>query len=316
MSAPLVSILTPVYNRARFIGHCLSASLAQTFQDFEIVVVDNASTDGTWEICRYFAAQDSRIRLFRNSTNIGALPNWRRAFAEARGRLGKIVFSDDLIAPLCLELTVPALSPDVAFVVTPAEIGAQPGQGIVRYRWKPHSGIFPAEDYFAATLDRDSLPVSPVSSLYRLEDLRKNLCTDIASPGIRDFAVHGAGPDLLLSLLTARSYPQIAFVAEPLAFFRDHPGTLTRFVDGRLSDCYNQTRIWFGIERGDKSYSAAALAATWMRHMREQHRFIPPHDIKRRFLCDPSAMPTRRLLYGAAHILSRRLGHHWHSESM
>jgi len=75
---PKVSILIPVFNRKDYIAECIQSALDQTFTDFEVVVVDNASEDGTWEICQQFAANDQRVRIFQNDTNIGPVRNWRR----------------------------------------------------------------------------------------------------------------------------------------------------------------------------------------------------------------------------------------------
>ena len=78
MSAPLVSIMVPVHNRRALLPDCLKSALAQTCRDLEVVVVDNASTDGTWEVCRQFARADARVRIFRNPENIEPVRNWQR----------------------------------------------------------------------------------------------------------------------------------------------------------------------------------------------------------------------------------------------
>jgi len=68
---PRVSIGLPVYNGERFLAGAIESILAQTFGDFELVISDNASTDGTSEICREYQARDSRVHYLRNETNIG-----------------------------------------------------------------------------------------------------------------------------------------------------------------------------------------------------------------------------------------------------
>ena len=86
--------------------------LAQTFQDFEIIVCDNASTDHTAEICRSFAERDPRIRYHRNEKNLGAIPNFNRVFELSRLPLFKWAAHDDLYHPRYLETCVRILDED------------------------------------------------------------------------------------------------------------------------------------------------------------------------------------------------------------
>src|SRR5438128_542667 len=75
---PRVSIGLPVYNGERYLRLALDSLLSQTFTDFELIISDNASTDGTTEICRAYAARDARIRYSRLEHNIGGSPNFNR----------------------------------------------------------------------------------------------------------------------------------------------------------------------------------------------------------------------------------------------
>jgi glycosyltransferase involved in cell wall biosynthesis len=86
MSCPLVSIGLPVYNGEKSLGRALDSVLAQDFKDFEVIISDNASTDGTRAICEARARRDSRVRYSTNETNIGANPNHNRVFNLSRGK--------------------------------------------------------------------------------------------------------------------------------------------------------------------------------------------------------------------------------------
>ena len=90
-SVPSVSIGIPVYNGALYINEAIDSLLAQSFSDFEIVISDNASTDGTAEICQQYADRDPRIRYTRQATNIGALENFKFVLREAIG--GKFMWA-------------------------------------------------------------------------------------------------------------------------------------------------------------------------------------------------------------------------------
>src|SRR5436190_12174806 len=96
MRDPIVSIGLPVFNGERYLRQALDSLLGQDFQDFELIISDNASTDRTAEICRAYVAKDRRIRYYRNESNIGSAPNYRRVFELARGEFFKWCSHDDV----------------------------------------------------------------------------------------------------------------------------------------------------------------------------------------------------------------------------
>ena len=285
MSAPLVSVMVPVYNRRELLPECLKSALAQTCGDIEVVVVDNASTDGTWDVCREFARLDSRVRIFRNAENIGPVRNWQRCFKEAQGRYGKLLFSDDMLASNYLEKTLPLMrDPHVGFVFTMAMIGPKPSASRLAYRFAPHTLRVTRNHYIRHALLGSRIPVSPGAALFRVSDLRGSLQLSIPSPSIRDFDQHGAGIDLLLYLMTAVRYEEVAYVAEPLVFFRAHNGSITHSGDSRLADAYHQARIWFAAHTQGRWTLASTLAAVWLSAMRRHRRLVSPSYIADRFL--------------------------------
>ena len=97
-AVPRLSIGLPVYNGERYIGEAFEALLGQTYEDFELIVSDNASTDGTPEICLRYARQDRRVRYIRQERNIGLIPNHTFLIQQARGELYKCAAHDDLYA--------------------------------------------------------------------------------------------------------------------------------------------------------------------------------------------------------------------------
>src|SRR5690348_17890875 len=84
-----VAIGMPVWNGEKFVSEAIESILGQTYGDFELVISDNASTDATAEICRGYAKQDTRIRYFRQTKNIGAGPNHHEVFRLSAGRYFK-----------------------------------------------------------------------------------------------------------------------------------------------------------------------------------------------------------------------------------
>jgi glycosyltransferase involved in cell wall biosynthesis len=117
-SGPRVSIGLPVYNGERFLADTLESLLAQTFEDFELILADNASTDATADICRRYAALDSRVRYVRNRSNIGVYRNCNSVFKHSRGEYFKLACADDLCEPMLLARCVQVLNADPTVVAT------------------------------------------------------------------------------------------------------------------------------------------------------------------------------------------------------
>ncbi len=115
---PKVSIGMPVYNGGEYLRRAIQTLLNQTFTDFELIICDNGSTDGTQALCREFAAKDGRVRFFENEKNLGAWGNHNRTFELARGQYFKWAADDDEHTPDYLEKTVGVLDsqPDVVCV--------------------------------------------------------------------------------------------------------------------------------------------------------------------------------------------------------
>ncbi|HVY74501.1 MAG TPA: glycosyltransferase family 2 protein [Puia sp.] len=109
MTTPQVSVLITAFNREKYIGQAIESVLASSFGDFELIVVDDHSTDRTVEIVREYMKRDLRISLFVNEQNLGDYPNRNRAAGYASGKYLKYVDSDDLIYPWGLQAMVDAM---------------------------------------------------------------------------------------------------------------------------------------------------------------------------------------------------------------
>jgi glycosyltransferase involved in cell wall biosynthesis len=104
-----VSLAMPIYNGEQYVEETIRSILVQDFTDFELIITDNASTDRTEEICRGFAARDSRVRYMRNERNLGAAANYNLGLKLAQGEYFKWCAHDDLISPNCVGALVSAL---------------------------------------------------------------------------------------------------------------------------------------------------------------------------------------------------------------
>jgi glycosyltransferase involved in cell wall biosynthesis len=175
--APAVTIGMPVYNGARYIEEALDSILNQTYRDFELLISDNASTDATEEICRRYAAADSRITYSRNDRNLGATANYNRVIHLARGRYFRHAAHDDVLAPTNIERCVAVLDaePDVALVY-PRMImmDADGNQTDTREHSLELGEARPSERFarFVVLCDEGSM-CDPVFGLFRTSELRK-----------------------------------------------------------------------------------------------------------------------------------------------
>ncbi|MCE8424195.1 MAG: glycosyltransferase family 2 protein [Candidatus Methanoperedens sp.] len=116
--SPLVSIGMPVYNGGKTIRQALDSLLAQDFENFELIISDNASTDSTGNICQQYAACDPRVRYYRNETNIGELANFNRLVYLARGKYFMWAADDDLWEPSYVSHMVNALDNNLDVVLS------------------------------------------------------------------------------------------------------------------------------------------------------------------------------------------------------
>ncbi|MGD0046009.1 MAG: glycosyltransferase family A protein [Bryobacteraceae bacterium] len=105
---PLVSVVTPMYNEAEHLAECIESVVGQTYRNWEYIIVDNCSTDGSAEIARQYAARDRRIRLSHNTQLLKALANHNAALRliSPASKYCKMVFADDWIFPECIERMV------------------------------------------------------------------------------------------------------------------------------------------------------------------------------------------------------------------
>jgi glycosyltransferase involved in cell wall biosynthesis len=108
-SIPRLTIGLPVYNGENYLGESIEALLGQSYENFELLISDNASTDSTADICLRYMKQDSRIRYIRQPSNIGLIPNENFTIHQARGELFKLASHDDLYARDLIKLCVHAL---------------------------------------------------------------------------------------------------------------------------------------------------------------------------------------------------------------
>jgi glycosyltransferase involved in cell wall biosynthesis len=175
-----VSVVIPAFNAAAFVSEAIESILRQTYGDYEVIIVDDCSTDGTWDIIQTFARSDARIRAFRNERNLGIAGNRNKGVGLARGRYLVWQDADDISMPARLEHQRDFMQrhPDVGIV----------GGFIELFRGAEVLGVrrYPADD---AALRRCIFRYSPISqpaAMVRVDALRDAGEYDLRYPTAED----------------------------------------------------------------------------------------------------------------------------------
>ncbi len=128
MRNPVVSVCVPTYNGGAFLTETLQSIAAQTFADYEVVIVDDNSTDDSVALARQYAASDSRVKVFEPSQRAGSSArNANRCLAHARGEWIKFIFQDDIMAPDCLSAFLDATRAGRRFALSWHDYRFEPG---------------------------------------------------------------------------------------------------------------------------------------------------------------------------------------------
>ena len=193
---PRVTIGVPVYNGEPFLGETIASIEAQTFPDYEVIISDNASTDGTEAICRAYAARDSRVRYVRNAQNMGAARNFRQLVTLAAGEYFKLANADDLCDPPLVAQCVAVLDarPEVVLCYGKTTLIDDRGQVLERYQDNLHLPEPRPADRFALAIRRVRLVnvlqgVMRTAALRRTGQLRAFFGSDLVL--VPELALHG-----------------------------------------------------------------------------------------------------------------------------
>ena len=108
MDSPIISVIVPVYNVEQYLPHCIDSILTQTFTDFEVLLIDDGSTDNSGRICDEYAKKDNRIRVFHKE-NGGVSSARNVGLDNAEGEFLGFVDGDDILSPVYLMILLKAL---------------------------------------------------------------------------------------------------------------------------------------------------------------------------------------------------------------
>jgi glycosyltransferase involved in cell wall biosynthesis len=173
----LVSICIPAYNNEAYIKETIHSVLNQTYTNFELIVVDDCSTDNTWAIIKEFT--DKRLRTFKNDKNLGMHGNWQKALSLASGVYIKLLCGDDLIYPECILLQVKSFedptNSDVAMVSCKRQIITSKGEPVGGSFYKLFPGKYSGSQAMRySTIFGTNLIGEPMSVLFRASVFKTN----------------------------------------------------------------------------------------------------------------------------------------------
>ena len=215
-TSPLVTVAVPTYNRASYLRESLESIRGQSYPHLEIVVADNASTDGTADLLRDLAAQEPRLRAIAHERNLGMVGNFNAVLRAARGDYFVLVSDDDILTPRAVELLVAACR--------------RPG---VRLAYGAFAVIDSAGDVRAVSEKQG--PVVERGSDFIRAHLRGERAVTLAgtmfpigAPDTREYYDEQIGSVCdLLQRVTLASRGDVAAVTDVVAHYRVHASSLT-----------------------------------------------------------------------------------------
>ena len=248
---PLVSILIPVYKRRDMNCETVDCALMQDYRNIEIIVCDDCSPDGSYELLEQKYKNNEKVKIFKNERNLGATYNWEQCLTHASGEYIKFLWSDDLISSNHISQMSKVLDEHKksAFVFSPIKTFRDSREREIvidvnsakracyhigtnelhikrnRYFLK-NSGEYTKELFIDGVYThRNDFPVSPACALFRHE------CIEITHEihnklGFKHW-ITGAGPDLRMFLNSLNRKDHFSFLNKTVSFFRGHEESIT-----------------------------------------------------------------------------------------
>jgi GT2 family glycosyltransferase len=323
VSAPLFTVICPAYNATRTIGATVRSVQSQTFEDFEMVVVDDGSSDGTPELVETFIADDPRIRLVRQA-NAGTAGARNRALAEARGTFVSNIDNDDLWLPGYIQSMVSAfeMTPEVGLCFCRIWAFNDRSRRVHRQTFdlaetdsQAHARPIPARELEIALLADNFIPASGTALTRAALE---------AAGGYDSSPELGGSDDWDLWLRVAHAGFGAVGIPEPLAVWRDrhdseskdllmmaqggnvaarralerNPGdaeieaaarSMIQLTGRQIAERSGASLAWRA-----KARARARLSAAKRRAMRRQEWREPPAELRRFLdLVDPPSQPQR-----------------------
>jgi glycosyltransferase involved in cell wall biosynthesis len=230
---PLVSVLMTAFNRERFVQEAIESVLASSYSHFELIIVDDCSSDSTLSIAREYASRDARIRVYSNEKNLGDYNNRNKAAGYVTGRYIKFVDSDDIIYPYSLSVFVSAMEkfPEAAVgIMSSASQDEKPYPFLLQ----------PEEAYHYHFYVMGLFDTGPSALIFRADRFK-----DIGGFSGKRFV-----GDTEINMRLAAKWPLVK-IASSLVYWRRHEGQ--EIIEGTKSTGYLELQLPMYIEEFGKS---------------------------------------------------------------
>jgi glycosyltransferase involved in cell wall biosynthesis len=227
---PLVNVGIPTYNGAKYLRESVESVLAQTFRDFELVIIDDLSSDETWIIAEEYARKDPRVSAVRNNRRLGLVANFNRCIESTKGRYICVWHQDDVMMPENIEYKVALLeaNPQVGFVHSNVLMIDDQGQ-VLSEHWELDSRqdyVWAGRDFFLKMIQPGKNYVCCPSVLARRE------CYERLG-NFRSELYFTCDWELWMRFSL---YYDVGCLGAPLVHFRRHRGSESYRIEGSISD--------------------------------------------------------------------------------
>lgn len=258
---PKVSVCIPTFNGAKYLCQAVESVLAQSYQDYEIVIVDNCSTDHTDVVVEALLKENQiRIRYYKNDCNIGLVGNFNACLSYAHGKYMKYLCVDDLLMPHCLEEMIQALDedPSVALVAGGRQIINEVGESLAVHRYSATSATYSGFEVINRCLFGSNYIGEPSAVMFRRKAALRGFRTELA---------HLMDLEMWFYLLEQGNMVNLP---EPLCAIRHHAGQMT--VQSIKTGALVEDNVLLIEEYGRKQYINNSWINTAMRRIHMAYR--------------------------------------------
>lgn len=295
---PLLSVIVPVFNVERYLERCITSILEQTFEDMEVILVDDGSTDGSLRLCQSFHERDARVRVIAKK-NGGLLRARKTGLSHARGELVGFVDSDDWIDADMYAQLVTCMEETGCDLVSSGLVREQGSQDAVTVFDHYEEGLF-------RDLDREIYPTMLYDDRHRDFGLYCSLCTKVFRKDLLERVYTAIDEDVFYAEDALAFYPYCLFANSVYilhkAFYHYHirPDSMCAAADERLP--YNNYRVYKGLYA---AFSAARCKWALMRQLKHYMILLEKHNLLRLYHIDPEVLGKWRFSH-CEHIFDKR----------